>query len=560
MIEFVHGHQAEISLFACIAVGYLIGLIRIGPISPGNVCGTLIAALAIGQTGVRVAPDLRNIAFSLFLFALGFLGGPQFFANIGRGWRYGVLSLIEVVSTVIVACCAVIVLRLDAGTAAGLFAGGATESAVIGTASDAVSKLGLAAADVSRLQANIATAYSICYLFGLLTILVFTSQLAPFLLRIDLKSEAGRVWHKFVGANAISEHELAGLPPIVSRAVTVGAGSLCTIECVEQRYRGGLTIERVLRRGECIDADPDVTLQRGDVALITGRRDAVVAALPHIGDEIAGKDAFGTLKAKRADVVVRRDLDGFALLDLYALVPSKVARGLHVASLSRNGASISLRPETVLRCGDLLTVTGSPYAIEHHAKHLGDVFLASHRTDIGSLALGVLTGMALGHVTVHAGAMSISVGAGGGCLLSGLLFGWLRTRRRLAGQLPSAAAEFLKDFGLAAFVAAIGMSAGPDALHLVRSYGVALPVAGVLMALVPGVLSLWIGTTVLKLEAPMLLGGIAGQQCSTPAISALIDIAGNSAPLIGYTITYAISNVVLPLAGPVMVALAARIG
>ncbi|ETP61768.1 MULTISPECIES: aspartate-alanine antiporter-like transporter [Burkholderia] len=126
--------------------------------------------------------------------------------------------------------------------------------------------------------------------------------------------------------------------------------------------------------------------------------------------------------------------------------------------------------------------------------------------------------------------------------------------------MPSAAAEFLKDFGLAAFVAETGMSAGPDALHLVRSYGVALPIAGVLMVLVPGVLSLWIGTTVLKLEAPMQRGGIAGQQCSTPAISTLIGIAGNSAALIGYTITYAISNVLLPLAGPVMVALAARVG
>nr|WP_254593974.1 MULTISPECIES: hypothetical protein [Burkholderia] len=30
--------------------------------------------------------------------------------------------------------------------------------------------------------------------------------------------------------------------------------------------------------------------------------------------------------------------------------------------------------------------------------------------------------------------MSISVGTGGGCLLSGLLFGWLRTRHRLSAS------------------------------------------------------------------------------------------------------------------------------
>jgi uncharacterized transporter YbjL len=78
------------------------------------------------------------------------------------------------------------------------------------------------------------------------------------------------------------------------------------------------------------------------------------------------------------------------------------------------------------------------------------------------------------------------------------------------------------------------------------------------MVLVPGLLSLWIGRMFLKLDAPMLLGAIAGQQCSTPAISALVGVTGNSTPVIGYTITYALSNILLPLMGPVVVGLAAQ--
>ncbi len=60
----------------------------------------------------------------------------------------------------------------------------------------------------------------------------------------------------------------------------------------------------------------------------------------------------------------------------------------------------------------------------------------------------------------------------------------------------------------------------------------------------------------MKIETPILLGAIAGQHCSTPTISALVSRAGNSIPVIGYTVTYAISNVLLPLAGPIAVALA----
>src|ERR1700757_15625 len=132
--ELLKSHP-EIALFLSLALGYFIGSFRVGPIQLGGVCGTLIVALVLGQTGARISPDLKNIAFALFIFALGFTGGPQFFANVGRGWRYRLLSIVETVSVMTLLMIAVVVMKLDAGTAASLLAGAATESAVIGTAS-----------------------------------------------------------------------------------------------------------------------------------------------------------------------------------------------------------------------------------------------------------------------------------------------------------------------------------------------------------------------------------------------------------------------------------------
>jgi aspartate-alanine antiporter len=552
--------QPEIALFASLALGYFIGSFKIGPIQLGGVCGTLIVALLLGQTGARLAPDLKNIAFALFIFALGFTGGPQFFANIGRGWRYGLLSLVEIVSVLVLVMIALFALHLDAGTAAGLLAGAATESAVIGTASEAVAKLGLADAETTRLQANIVTAYSVSYLFGLITVVMFTSQFAPLLLRVNLREEAQRVWRKLGGDGALDEGQRMGAPALVSRVFRIGPAAGLTIAALELRYGGNLTVEQVERDGVSLSLEPHLELAAGDIALVAGRRGALVTAAAALGTELAD-NRFNTVTAERVDVVLtRRDAQGMTVAQLRERATPEQGRGVYIATVTRLETTLPALPGTELNRGDVLTLVGAKADVERGARRLGYILPATQKTDFVYLGLGVLAGMAIGHLGGRIGGVSVALGTGGGCLLSGLLFGWIRSRYPLIGSLPSAAAQILKDFGLATFIAAVGLSAGPDAIKLVREYGVALPFVGILMVLIPGLLSLWIGRMFLKLETPMLLGAIAGQQCSTPAISALVGVTGNSTPVIGYTITYALSNILLPLMGPVVVGLAGKFG
>ncbi|WP_027209676.1 aspartate-alanine antiporter [Burkholderia sp. WSM2232] len=552
--------QPEIALFACLAIGYFIGSFRIGPIQLGGVCGTLIAALLLGQSGARISPDLKSIAFALFIFALGFTGGPQFFANIGRGWRYGVLSLVEIVSVLVLIMIAVSVMRLDMGTAAGLLAGAATESAVIGTASEAITRLGLDAAQTQRLQANIVTAYSVSYLFGLITIVLFTSQVAPLLLRVNLREEAERAWRKLGGEGAFSEGQREAAPALVGRAFRIGKAGGVTVRELEKQHDYNLTIEQIRRNGANLPVAPDTRLAVGDVVLVAGRRAEVVAAATGLGEEVAGTD-FGQVFAQRLDVVLTRpDVNAMTVAQLHTQAEPEDARGVFIAAVTRLESTIPALPGTELYRGDVLTLVGAKADVERGAKRLGYVLPPTQKTDFVYLGLGVLAGMAIGRLGGSIGGVTLALGTGGGCLLSGLLFGWIRSRHPLVGSLPSAAAQIIKDFGLATFIAAVGLSAGPDAIRLVREYGLALPLAGILLVLVPGLLSLWIGRALLKLEAPMLLGAIAGQQCSTPAISALVGVTGNSTPVIGYTITYALSNILLPLMGPVVVGLAGKLG
>lgn len=147
----------------------------------------------------------------------------------------------------------------------------------------------------------------------------------------------------------------------------------------------------------------------------------------------------------------------------------------------------------------------------------------------------------------------MSLGTGGGALLTGLAFGWFQARNPHRLSIPEDALALMKDIGLATFIACVRLASGQQAITLIQKFGVALPLLGIAIAIVPATVSLIVGRRLLKIETPVLLGAIAGQQCSTPALSAVQNVAGNTTPLLGYTITYAISNVILPLMGPLIV-------
>ncbi|MBO9726699.1 MAG: aspartate-alanine antiporter [Novosphingobium sp.] len=541
----------EIALFLSVSLGHLIGMARFGPIQLGGVCGTLIVALLLGQTGVRLENDVKTVFFALFIFALGYTGGPQFFANIASGWRFGILSLVEAVTVLAVVMTAAVMLSLNPGAAAGLLAGAATESAVIGTASEAIGHLPLDASAAESLQGQIATAYSITYLFGLITIVIFTTQIAPLLLGVDLRKASAELSRKLGQDIGGSQH---ALPELVGRAFFAGPAAGGTVMAFEAMHRNAVTIARMRRAGETIDPSPDTTIQDGDQLLIVGRRAAILEAVNGLGGEVAriGVD----LPVVTRDFVLGKSAAvGRSLEEVRRLAPLDTRRGVYITGLRRLGRDIPTLPDCVLQSGDVVRLFGTERAVIRAGNELGRVVEASSHTDFIMLGLGVVSGALIGLMGVTIGGIHLTLGVGGGCLLSGLVFGWYSARHAGIGAFPPSAAQILKDFGLAAFIAAVGFSAGPDALRLIGEYGFWLPLAGILSALIPASLSLFIGHRLLKIEAPFLLGAIAGQQCSTPAISALVNTSGSSIPVVGYTVTYAISNVLLPLLGPLVVGL-----
>lgn len=547
-------------LFVTVGLGYLIGKLKVGPIQLGGVCGTLIVALLIGQTGCQMRGDLKEVAFALFIFAMGYSGGPQFFANLNRSsLRYIALPIIEALLVLSIVLAAVPLFGLDAGTAAGLAAGAATESAVVGTAAEALKHLGLPDAEVQRMEANIATAYTLTYLVGLISIVFFTSQVAPALLRINLR-EASKALEAKLGVASGDDEDvnLPTLPRLVGRAHVVKDADGMKVGDVEAQLGGRTVISRILRNGEAVNATPEDTLATGDVVVVLGLRRFALRAGTVVGPEILLPEAHAEdlQMSELAVIVNKKAVNGTSMGELAKRPGARRARGVFVQSIMRSGHLLPLTPATVVQYGDLVTLVGTEPELSEAGAALGNELRRSGITDLVFLAFGILAGLMIGSMSARLWGIPVSLGSGGGALVSGLVCGWINAKRPSIGHMPDHAVQLLKDLGLAVFVACVGLSAGPEAVSLIREHGAVLPVIGLLVSLGPACLSLWVGHKILKIEGPLLVGAIAGQHVSTPAISAILNASGSSVPLLGYTVTYAIANVLLPVLGPIIVSLA----
>lgn len=549
----------EIALFVCLALGFALGKVRVWKISLGGVAGTLVVAILIGMVAdIELNDQVKTIAFALFIFTLGYISGPTFFASLNRkSLRYATFTGIEVVSVLVITAAAVLIMNLDEGTAAGLLAGGATESAAVGTATDAIGRLNLPADQIETLQNNVGTAYSISYICGLITIVLLSSQFFPLIMRINLRDEAAKLWKK-LGGTADEDTAAPAAPAVVGREYQVTTAAGRTIAEL-QADLGDATVEQVSREGTTVPVTADLQLAQGDRVLVVGRREALVGSANRIGAEVALDESMA-MSLDLADVVVTRK--GYKTTTLAEIRRDfeDERQGVFLQKITRGDHELPVKPSTLIQHGDTVRLSGSGRDLSRVIPMVGFRLDPAVRFDMVFIAIGVVLGFLIGMLVWTVGTIPLTLGTGGGCLLAGLLFGWIRSKRPTFGQYDSGAADVIKTLGLAVFICAVGLSSGPQAVELVKEFGVGLPIAGVAMTAIPAFVSFFVAWKLMKLPAPLVLGSVTGQQCSTPGVTAVQAAAGNATPLMAYTIVYAFSNVVLPLLGPIVVAMAHALG
>ncbi|QIE56727.1 aspartate-alanine antiporter [Pikeienuella piscinae] len=545
-------------LFVCVAIGFAVGRIKVAGVQIGGIPGTLFAAIIVGQVGVDVDANIKTIAFALFIYSLGYVSGPSFVQSLGRSTLNLVnLSLVSTLLIFGTVWTLAQLFGLDKGTAAGLLAGALTESAAVGTATEALNNMGLPQDEVGAMQANIGIAYAITYLFGFTFVVFFVSIIAPRMMRIDLQEEAANYAEGLGvgGDDELGPMQESALRGIVARAYQVASKEAIGLDIgeLEERFKGFVTVQGVVRRGRILEPAKDRALAKGDRIALLGRLDELLEAENFVGPETTDTRGLDIVGETRTVILTNRDFIGETIMAVRAKIDPDQRRGVHVVKISRSGQTLKPRPKMRLEPGDVISLYGTPEGLDTAVPVVGYAVDQGIAVDYVYLGLGVIVGILIGMVTVPIAGAPVALHTGGGCLLSGLLFGWLRSRHPTFGGMPPATALHLRDFGLAIFIACVGLGTGPQARILLMEQGVLLPIIGIIGVLIPIIASLYYARYVLKMNPAVICGALAGCFTCTAGLNAAVEAANNETPVLGYTVPYAISNVTLTLLGPILV-------
>jgi putative transport protein len=549
----------EMGVYLAVGMGYLIGRLKFRGVGLGVVTGSLLGGILIGNFfHVPVSDQAKSIVFLLFLFGIGYSVGPSFFQNLkGEGWRWAVLGVFVPVIGLLTAYTVARVLKLDPGYSAGLLSGSLTESPAIGTASEAIRSLSLPDELKQQWIAHIAVADAICYIFGTLGVIWCCSSLGPKLLRFDLRAES-----KKVEANLGIQRSKLGVysawQPIGFRAYTIAQDGLAngkTVLEAEQSVPGArLFIERIRRKGKIFSPLGTTVLEANDTVAVLGRTEIMIEALGQLARDVADPELLEIPVASYDLYVTSKTIAGKTLQQIVDDVEE--ARGVLLRGITRGDQEIPIGTNTVIDRGDILHVSGSESAVEKLAPVVGRAIHPTDETDFAVLGIAISIGVLVGAVlTIPVGHLRIALGTSVGTLLAGVTVGWMRSVRPWFGVIPDAAILFMRSIGLAAFVAMIGLKAGPVFFQAVREFGYILFLGGIVVTLTPLIAGLFFGRYVLKLNPALLLGGIAGAQTMIAGVAAVQEKSDSQVATLGYSYTAAFGHIFLTTWGTIIISL-----
>jgi putative transport protein len=545
----------ELAIFLTLALGFLIGRLKLGNFSLGTVVGTLLAGVLIGQMDIKVSPTVKTVFFDLFLFATGYKVGPQFFRGLKKdALPQLVLTVVICVTSLATAVSVGKLLGYDAGTTAGMLAGAFTESTVIGTAGDAINRLAIPEAEKVRMINNIPVAYAVTYLVGTAFLVWFLSSLAPRLMRINLREESRKLEQEISGKEELEPGILSSYREWDLRAFRVTEAGIAgrTVADIEDSIPGvRLFVERLRRDGALLEPDMDTVIRPGDLVAIGARRNLIVDIGKGFGPEEVDRELLEFQLAILDAVLTNKDLVGKTLHEL----AENHGRGVILQKLVRGGQEIPFSANTTVNRGDLLRIAGARRNVERAAQALGYVERPTAATDMIFVGLGIFLGGLVGLLSVTVGGVLITLTASGGALVMGLVFGWLRSVYPTFGRIPEPALWVFDTVGLCTFIGIVGLGAGPSFVAGIRQTGLSLVFVALIVAVLPHIVGLLVGRYVLRMNPVILLGACTGAGTLTAGLKALQDESQSKLPVLGYTVPYAVGNILLTAWGPVVVAL-----
>lgn len=554
--------HSELAIFLTIAAGFWIGKIKVGQFSLGIVTSVLLVGVLVGQLNITIEEPVKSVFFLLFLFAIGYKVGPQFFRGLKKdGLPQVGFAVLMCVGCLVITWILALIMGYNAGEAAGLLAGAQTISAVIGVADDTINGLNISTEQKNNMINIIPVAYAVTYIYGTAGSAWVLSSLGPKMLGgLEKVKAACKELEAKMGTSEADEPGFEhARRPVVFRAYTIENdwfGNGKTVEQLESYFISQgkrLFVERMRHNHTIINEIlPGQLLQKGDEVVLSGRREFAIGEEDWIGEEVIDPQLLD-FPVEVLPVMIHKK--PYANQKLEFIRKQPFMHGVSVRRIKRAGIDIPVFAQTVVDSGDTLELVGLKKEVETAAKQLGYIDRPTNATDMVFVGIGILIGGVIGALAIHIGGVPISLSTSGGALIAGLVFGWLRSKHPTFGQIPESSLWVLNNVGLNMFIAVVGISAGPSFIQGLKEVGPMLFIIGILATSLPLLLGLILARYVFHFHPALALGCTAGARTTTAALGAIQEAVDSETPSLGYTVTYAVGNTLLIIWGVVIVLL-----
>lgn len=543
----------SMALFLTLCLGFLIGKLKYKMLTLGTVTSVLLVGVVFGILfpEVQILPPLKNTFFLLFLFAIGYSVGPQFFRSFKKTGLPQVLFACVMCAVCLgVSWLVAKIAGYNAGEAVGLYAGAQTISAAIGVGQETINGLDISQAMKTAQDNVIPVMYAVCYVFGTAGSAWIIAFLGPAMMGglkkcrqdcVQMEAEMGESLINQPGY-ASSRREVTFRTYKVSNPWFTSSGrKVAELEDYVDKQGRRLFVDRIRHNGNIIDTPaPGQLIYPDDEVVLSGRREFIIGEESWIGDEVVDPQLL-EFAIKITPVMVRnKEVDGKTVKDLLS---QPFMHGVIIREIKRaQNVNVPVRENTVVERGDYLTLVGLPYDVSTAAKSIGLAENQTTATDIIFLSLGILIGGIIGVLSIKAGNVPVSLTTSGGALIMGLIFGWWHSRRPNYGQIPQSAVWIFRELGLNMFIACVGLQCGPHFVQGFEQVGWMIFVWGAVATTVPLVIGILLARYAFKFRPGTALGCVAGSRTTTAALGAVEESLHSSVPGLGYAITYASVN------------------
>jgi len=536
-------HAIGALAFVCV-LGMALGSLKFRGIGLGT-AGVLFAGIIVGHFGNPVDHHtldfVKEFGLILFVFTIGLQLGPGFFAALRQDGM--TLNLLATAIVLVGAFAAPLIGWLagfDSAAVLGIFSGASTNTPSLGAASQTLSTTPGISPDRLALPA---LAYAVTYptaIVGIIGSLLLLKQI----FQIDPVREA---------ADFATRHQ-SNVESLERRTLIVTNPNLdgLRLDAIPGRIESGVTIARVRNGGETVAATDATVIHCRDRLAVVG----TCAGLDQF-ERIVGQRSEEDLVLAESKITFRRVVatDRNVLGKTVGELNFDDRFGVAVTRVTRADIELSAVPGLRLKFGDMVNIVGRESDIDEAAKALGNSAKELNSTHFIPFFIGIVLGIALGTLPIPFPGLPqpIRLGLAGGPLIVALILGRVGRIRKQVWHMPTNTNLAFREFGIALFFAAVGLSAGAKFFATVFSAtGLQWLLAGACVTIVPLLVIGILGRVFLKLDFIVLSGLLAGSMTDPPALAFASNIAGSDAPAVAYATVFPLTTLLRILSAQIL--------